>query len=316
MNRSPRRVSYRRRAYRKNRIKLILGVTAAVLATVFIAFVIVGNMMGDKVENNIVKRKPKADQTEALPHDEVKTVRAYPVPIYVEGSSLLATRIKNAADEGYTDACFFLDGEDGALYYNSEVAISLGKHQANSDMPTLQKAVKAFHDKELYAIGMTRLSEFNTDDDLARSAATGYYSALIAEALRAGVDDVMIFVGSIPTERYAELQELADTVHRLCPDGKIGLTLPPEVLSDTNNSELLDGLWDHFDYLAADLTNLTATEDQTLDATVDQTLGGMLYYLLRYDMRVLVPYSSVSDEMAKILDTVSKNGSQNIQIIQ
>ena len=52
------------------------------------------------------------------------------------------------------------------------------------------------------------------------------------------------------------------------------------------------------------------------NAEKNKTLGGMLYYLLRYDMRVLVPYSSVSDEMAKILDTVSKNGSQNIQIIQ
>ncbi len=316
MNRSRGRVSYRRRAYRKNRIKLIIGVVAAVLATVFIALVIAGNVIGDKVENNVTKRNQKSNQTEALPHGEVKKVLAYPVPIYVEGTSLLATRIKNAAEDGYTDACFFLDGADGTLCYNSEMAISLGKHVSKADMPTLQKAMTAFHDKDMHAVGMTHLSEFNTDDDLARSAAIGYYSALIAEALRSGVDDVMIFVGEIPVERYAELRELARDVHRLCPDGKIGLSLPVSVLSDQSNSELVDELWDYFDYLAADLTKVEAGEGQTLSDATDATLGGMLYYLLRYDMRVLVPHVSDATQMAQILDTVKQNGSENIQIIQ
>lgn len=316
MNRSGRRVSYRRRAYRKNRIKLVLGVVAAVLVTVFIALVIAGNLIGDKVEDNVTKRKPQSTQTEALPHDEVKKVLAYPVPLYVEGSSLLATRIKNAADAGYTDACFFLDGADGKLTYNSEVAISLGKHVSQADMPTLEKAMTAFQERSMHTVGMTHLSEFNTDNDLARSAAIGYYSALIAEALRSGVNDVMIFVGDIPIERYAELSELARDVHRLCPDGKIGLSLPVSVLSDQNNSELVDELWDHFDYLAADLTKVEAGEEQTLTDAIDATLGGMLYYLLRYDMRVLVTQASDPTEMTQILDTVKQNGSENVQIIK
>ncbi|MBE6535303.1 MAG: hypothetical protein E7677_01595 [Ruminococcaceae bacterium] len=316
MNRSGRRVSYRRRAYRKNRIKLILGVIAAVLVTVFIALVIAGNVIGDKVEDNVTKRTGKVTQTEALPHGEVKKVLAYPVPIYVEGSSLLATRIKNASDEGYTDACFFLDGADGSLTYNSDVAISLGKHASQADMPTLKKAMEAFHDKSMHTVGMTYLSEFNTDDDLTRSAAIGYYSALISEALRSGVDDVLIYVGEIPVERYAELSELARDVHRLCPDGKIGLSLPTSVLSDQENSELIDGLWDYFDYLAADLTTIEAGEEQTLSDAMDTSLGGMLYFLLRYDMRVLVPHASDPTQMAQILETVKQNGSENIQIIQ
>ncbi len=316
MNRSGRRVSYRRRAYRKNRIKLILGVIAAVLVTVFIALVIAGNVIGDKVEDNVTKRTGKVTQTEALPHGEVKKVLAYPVPIYVEGSSLLATRIKNASDEGYTDACFFLDGADGSLTYNSDVAISLGKHASQADMPTLKKAMEAFHDKSMHTVGMTYLSEFNTDDDLTRSAAIGYYSALISEALRSGVDDVLIYVGEIPVERYAELSELARDVHRLCPDGKIGLSLPTSVLCDQENSELIDGLWDYFDYLAADLTTIEAGEEQTLSDAMDTSLGGMLYFLLRYDMRVLVPHASDPTQMAQILETVKQNGSENIQIIQ
>ena len=315
MNRSRGRVSYRRRTYRKNRIKLILGVVAIVLATVFIALVIAGNMIGDKVDNNIVKRNPKKDQTDALPHGEVKNVLAYPVPIYVEGSSLLATRIKNASDEGYTDACFFLDDLNGALCYNSKVAIALGKHESKTDMPSLEKATSAFKDKDMYSIGMTHLSEFRSDDDLARSAAMGYYSSLLGEALRAGVNDVMIFVGEIPTERYAELCELAKDVHRLCPDGKIGLALPVTLLSDQSNAELLDGLWDCFDYLAADLTHLEATEVQSLADVTDATLGGMLYYLLRYDMRVLISYAN-DTELTQVIEAVKRNGTENIQIIQ
>ena len=316
MNRPNRRVSYRRRAYRKNRIKLILGVVAAVLVSVFIALVIVGNLIGDKVEDNVTKRNHKVTETEALPHGEVKKVLAYPVPIYVEGTSLLATRIKNASDEGYSDACFFLDGADGRLTYNSEVAISLGKQAAGADKPTLKKATEAFRDKGMHTVGMTHLYEFNTDDDLARSAAIGYYSALISEALRSGVDDVLIYVGEIPVERYSELSLLARDVHRLCPGGKIGLTLPASVLSDQGNSLLVDELWDSFDYLAADLTAVAVDEGQSLSDAMDASLGGMLYYLLRYDMRVLVPLVSDSAQMAQILDTVKQIGSENIQIIQ
>jgi len=87
------------------------------------------------------------------------------------------------------------------------------------------------------------------------------------------------------------------------------------VLSDQSNSRLLDSLWDCFDYLAADLTHLEATEVQSLADVTDATLGGMLYYLLRYDMRVLISYAN-DTELTQVIEAVKRNGTENIQIIQ
>lgn len=300
---------YRRSVYRKKRIKIIVSVTASVLLLIVILFVIVGNSLGNKVEEYTSKRSSKATETEQTVHASVSSVNAYPVPLSAENSKL-STRLAKAAANGYTQVCFELDSADGALLYSSPIAQSLGKQPSGLELWKLDDVAKLCDDSGLYAIGIVHLSDFYKNDDLARSAAMGYYAAQVAEALRSGVDDVLIYVGNIPTERYTEVSELAKQIRRLCPDGSIGISLPAYVYADSNT---VDRLWEAFDYLAVDLS----VPDDGVDAAdhVGNSLGNMLYYLLRYNVRVLVPYTDDADLAARITQAVTANGSNNIQIM-
>ena len=72
-------------------------------------------------------------------------------------------------------------------------------------------------------------------------------------------------------------------------------------------------LWNAFDYLAADLS--VPTEGADAANYVSEKLGSMLYYLLRHNVRVLVPYTDDATLNERIVSAVTSNGSQNIQIM-
>ena len=314
MNSRLRRTRYRSGVYRKKRIQIILATACGVLAVTFITLVILGNILGNKVEQSLADRPPSSAESQPFVHGEIRKVKAYPTPLFVEGTSQLSNRVKSTAAKGYTDACFELDSADGTVFYRSDVAISLGYQEQSTDMRKLPDAVKLFKDNGLYTVGIMRMSEFSSDNDLKRTAAMGYYSARAAEALRAGVDDVLLCPGDIPAEQYIELIELADEVHRLCPDGSIGIAIFPSILKNEENSELIDKLWRAFDYLAADVSS---PADANTDAAeyVSSELGSMLYFLLRYELRVLAPSVTTDADAQRIIDAVKQSGSQNVMIM-
>jgi hypothetical protein len=306
---------YRRSVYRKKRIRIAVLTVAVSLAVIAVLFVIIGNLVGSKVEQSQNDRNNTPPTDQALPHAPVRSARAFPVALSESGSSL-SSRLSQAASLGYTDVSFEMDTRDGMLRYSSDVAPLWGKQSIGTDLWRLPDAVKSFDNLGLYCIGVTHASDFKSEDDLVRAAAVGYYSSLIAEALRSGVDEVLIYVGELPTQRYAELTRLADEVHRLCPDGgRVGLSLPAAIFADDSNAQLLDDLWSSFDFLAADLTGATSAGVDTV-TYIDSTLGEMLYYLLRYELRVLVPYTDDPALSAQIEAAVTAKNTTNIQIVK
>ncbi len=315
MNTPNRHMRYRRSVYRKRRIKIIAITVSCAVVVLALLFVIIGNVLGSRTDGEDSEQSGvDTEQGFVDGHSPVREVRACHVPLNEDGSSL-SGRLSSAVRGGYSDVCFELDTADGKLLYISEIAQSLGKQTSGAtDMRTISSIVSLLDSNRVYSIGITHISDFSSDDDLVRSAAAGFYAAQIAEALRAGVDDVLIYVGDIPTERYGELIGLADQIHRLSPEGNLGLSLPVSVLSGADNSALVDKLWNAFDYLAADLSVQDNTESDTADQ-IGNELGGMLYYLLRYNMRVLVPNTDDAALTQRIADAVWASGAKSIQIM-
>lgn len=305
-----RHMRYRRSVYRKKRIKIAIISTVCAVAVLVLLFTVIGNALGDKVDENVSKRKSSATSKQETVHAEVKSVRSFPVPLSADNSKL-STRLARTVENGYTDVCFDLNTADGALLYSSPISQSLGKQSTELELWKLEDAIKLCDDNGLYVTGTLRLNDFHNDDDLARSAALGYYAAQAAEVLRAGVDDVLLYVGEIPVERYAELVGLAEDIHRLCPSAHIGISLPASVYS--SYPDTVDMLWTAFDYLAADLS--VPTDGVDAADYVNEKLGSMLYYLLRHNVRVLVPYTDDVSLTERIAAAVTSNGSQNIQIM-
>lgn len=302
---------YRRSVYRKKRIKATVIVTVSAIALLTLLFAIIGNALGKKVDDSISKRK-NTSVTSSEEHAELESVRAYPVPLSADGSTL-SSRLAQASQKGYAAVCLELNSKNGSLLYSSPLSQALGRQDGSNSLRTLENIVKLCGENGLYSVGIIHLKEFNTDDDLARAAAIGYYSALASEALRAGMDDVLLYIEEMPSERYGELKTLADEVHRLCPTGHVGLSLPASAFSASDSDSIADSMWSAFDYLAADLSHPTEGEDAA--SYVSDKLGGMLYYLLRFNVRVIVPYTDDASLAERITAAVTSNGSENILIM-
>ncbi len=302
---------YRRSIYRRNRIKSILIISVVCIVIVFLLFLIIGNILKDRTDTLHEQTDSSAIQS-STSHTEVKSVNAFPIVLSDE-SSTLSSRVNAARNAGYNDICFALDGADGALLYSSPVAQRLGKQASGSGLWTLTRASEIFRNSEMYSVGITHISDFLSEDDLTRTAALGYHASIIAEALRSGIDEVMIFIGELPHERYTELITLANEVHRLCPDGTLGLSLPPTLFSGDSDT-LLAKIWEAYDYIAVDIT--TPPDAQTdIVSYADSSLGGMLYYLLRYNVRVLIPSTADSNAATSLISAIKTKGTQNIQIM-
>ena len=305
---------YRRSVYRKKRIRMIITSLCISLAVVALILLVVGNVLGNKVE----ERHESDTDTEATDDQPerrtVKYVEAAGVALNEDGS-MLSSRLATVA-RSHEDVCFYLDRADGALLYVSSLATKLGK-QVNgaADMRTAGSIAGLVRDRGLYSIGIMHAPDIADSDDLARSAASGYYAARAAEVLRSGINDVLVYVGEPDADDmddiYEELILMAEQIHRLSEDGVVGLSLPVSVLTDADNAALIERLWGSFDYLAADLT--ASDGDQAVTAqSVGDDLGGMLYYLLRYDIRVLIPTPADSAEAEAILTAAKQSGAKSI----
>lgn len=318
-NRQRRRVSYRQRVYRRRKIKYISIICVIALAALFVIFLIIGNILDRKVEDTVARldelesNAPHSSDTGEAPHAAPKSIHASPTALSAEGTSL-DSRLAAIQSSGITAACFELDSKDGVLLYSSPTAQDLGYQSTDTSLWHLKNAIAKFDAHGLYAIGITHVSRLDDTDDLARSAAIGYHSALIAEALRDGVDEVLVIAPSAESQRLEELIRLADEVHRLVPDGKIGVSLTyplPEYESTSKefSDELLTKLWSSFDFFALDVCAGGATADEA-----EGRMGELLYYVLRYNMRILIPSNDpeLAEELARICE---QRGFENLQFM-
>ncbi len=288
-------VRYKRRIYRKNRIKLIIIIAAVCIVAAALLFLIIGNILGSRVSENIGNRDSQTTQVPEPSHSEVRSVSATPVTLGGKLSSKVG------------DVCFYLEGSGGEVLYSSALS-------TDSSSQGLGRFADTIHTRGGYAIGIIRLSKFATDDDLARASAAGYYAALTAESLRAGVDDVLLHASSVPAERIEELVGIANEVRRLCPDyGTLGISVSPSLFTGENASDSFDSLWAAFDYVAIDATAAPA-EGVSASEQVSTVLGNSLYYLLRYNLRVLLP-STDDTTLSAMIASANASGSQNIQVM-
>lgn len=295
MNNQKRHARYRQSVYRQRKIKTVLITVICVLAALTIAFLAVGSILSGRTDGTTNVPNDPPSTSGGIKKSDI-TVNSRFVPLAEDGSTL-GSRLSAATSAGYSDINFMLDTEDGALYYQSEIASLLGKQKnAASDLRTLSNIVSLMSAQKLYCTAVTHVSEMRSNNDLVRSAAIGYHAALIAEVLRAGIDEVLVMPGDISEDRYDELTKLADEVHRLAESSKIGIVLPASVFTSDNSADIVHKFSQKFDFIAV-----------RVDAETD--MSGLIFYLLSYNVRVIVPDAETAESIR------AERGHQNIQIM-
>lgn len=316
MNGRSRPISYRKRRQTKRTVLTVLIVLGIVLALLFATFVFVGNRMLKRAENT-----PKDEQTKESTNENDRpdyaappSVNAYPVLAETTDSSTFYTRLTAAKEKGATAISLPLTDASGSLLYKSSAATAMGLQIDSPYRVTVDSLVEQARANSVYVSGVYVLNATASEDELLRSVAYAQTAAVIAEALRAGLDDVLIYAPSMPIGQKDELCRFVDQIRALAPDAVVGLALPRSVIADAEADALIAELDTYFNYLALDVSETGETDAaEFVDAQVHSSQNQ--YRFLYYGMRLLLPAGADGETESGIVDAAKRNGVQSWQIL-
>jgi len=312
MNRRNYHMTYRKSVYRKKRIKLIAIISAITVVVLLALFLIIGTALNNKTytyspDDPADGVPPSQTPSDSLP--EANIVQAVALELLTQDSSSLSSRVA-ALPSGTTAVCVRLNQADGTLLYRSSIASSVSRFKIAENASSAENLFSIIQRRDLYisaAITMTELSESN---DILRSVMLSAYASMAAEAALAGANDILLIAppvrGSLDADDIAELTNelisLAEQIRKLAPNATVGFALNSVFLTAPNSAELIARLAKSFNYFSIDATEygkedpIEYLKNQIVDNKENPDL---MFYILRYQMRILLP--SVADETQEAL---------------
>ena len=310
MNGGSRHMQYRRRLQRKRRIRRILLTVGILLVLLLAGFLILGNLLAREEEPSAPETGSESGETpsETLP----AAVKAYPVYFETSDDSSLSSRLQALRGRSATDASILMNRTDGALLYSSALADSLGSGAVGYST-TVERAASLAKSHGVGLCGVWHLTAFSEKDPLIRSVRLSETATILADALSHGMTDILLMAPGLSPDSSEELLLLSENVHRLCPDGALGLCIPSSFFEAENSSVLVDDLVKGFDFLAVNATELQP--EQAATERVSAVASEHLDLLLRYQMRLLLPYSADEAEQAAIVAAAEQYSVKSWQIL-
>ena len=311
MNRN-RHVQYRRSIYRKRRLRTVIITVTVSLVLLFALFLIIGNVFFDKTNGGSPNDTEK-ETTAVLPSLPAESVRQINgAAISLAGSiDSVYDSVAACAESGAKEISVRLNAPDGKLYHRSDIASRLGYSTLGSGDISVSELIQKADEHALYVSGIYYVSSFSETDELARSVKVAELATVISESLRAGLDEVILLAPDITAEQCAEITHLISEIRAFVPDAIIGFALPDALVASAD-ADVIDSLAMSTSFLALDLTRYG--ESDPVEFAEEHT-GSMLYSLLRYKMRVLIPLSDNADTKAALVSAVESAGVHNWQTV-
>ena len=288
----------------------IVSVLVAIVIVVmcFAIAVAVGIALGKKADQNIGKNKYDLNFEPYQSGD--KAVKAVDALYYTLGTSA-SEYIENG--EGHLSFC--LRNQLGEISFISSTAAEAGIAQNESSI-SLADEMTYLHGLGGYACAYIYSTAFDCEDQYLREIYKAYEIALIREAARCGVDDIMIIGLEIDADNIAEVEKYVSDASIAAGKAPLGVLVSREfVLMANGGSYFASRIFEVCDYLALDLRHLDA--DKTLrpldhdgNNGVDAIIDELEYYIEAYRMRMVF-----SRENVRVCDSFRDRGVRNTQII-
>lgn len=318
MNGKNRHNKYRKSVYRRRNVGVIILVTVICLSVVLTAFLLVGNLLHKQSEKRNEALDSSTDtsnnidlQDEKVP---VRNILGHPVLLETQDSSVFSDRINALTQKGIYEASVPLNMSDGTLLFKSSIANKIG-YPVGEAKVTLDKAVQAAKSNKVYLSGIFYVTAFESSDPLVRSVELSRASAIIAEALRSGFDDVVVIAPKLTEAHIEEAIRFTDSIKSLTDGGTVGLCVSEDIFSldDTQHlSQIISKLNSKIDFLAMDVSSEDISDGYSV---MGDKISSMQHYLLMYKMRVLLPNGETSDALSAIISEAESNGIKNMQIL-
>ena len=311
-------VQYRRNSYAKKRVRVIVAITAILLLLLVVLFFVIGRMLKSKVDGSVTEGEGTLPPATSAPlgHAELPSVSGYGLSL--SGATAQAISDKVSAIVSAEGSCinFVARSAEGEEIYSSAVARNMGKQTASAGYVGVDDISSRAKSKGLRVSAILPVNAFDVSDDLERSVLLAYDAAICAELFREGADDVLISLSGaqVSEENIDELVRLAKTVKNIDSEVLIGISLSRDVLESSGVEMLVSRLWEAYDFLAYDIS----TPDNDSDALTfaqESVNAEVHYYLLRYNMRILLP-ALEGTELSDVVDVIAGKGLSNWQTVE
>ncbi len=315
-----RRRKHRRRLRGRSRSSVNIGaiilISVTILSALIGSFLVVGNLLHDKLEGQGADDTSTNTEQTALNSEKayVKSINGYSVLIEAADIPVISERFDSLIANEKNAASIPLNTKDGSILYNSLIAKELGIPVGSSNIE-IEHVVTSAKEREVYLSGIYYVNAFSKDDTLVRSVELSKNASVIAEVLMAGFDEVVIIFSDISADNIDEAIRFIDSIKALTNNGAVGVAVPESILKleeAAKKSEFINILSENADFLAIDTSNAT---DSDISAYIGEKINTEKLHLHMYKMRLLLPYSSDKQVQDGIISSAEENGISNWQII-
>lgn len=303
--------NYRRKnGYKKRRWRYIIIIASLAIVVLFLVFLVVGNLLNKKTNDTDGVNTSKVSST-ALAEN---LAAPYSIKGHYIDLNNLSSSLSELSKNSETNVSVKLSDDAGKLLYSSPTAQKFGYQSTSTslmDLGTLIKNVKSYG---ISANAVITLNGFSEKDAKTRAVILAYEAALVCEISEYGVSDITVRCSEAATEHIDEILSFADTVKNINGDIKIGIAVKNELLEHPDGALYIDKLARAYTFIAFDLT---ASGEQEYLEFVDNSVSNPnnKYYILRYNMRVLLTYSNDPETEKSVQYTIEANSIQNWQKI-
>ncbi|MBO5415720.1 MAG: hypothetical protein J6A83_03745 [Clostridia bacterium] len=308
---------YRRNSYRRKKWRNILVISISVLAALLILFLVLGNILNKKTEGE------RLEETSPVKHPTQATTPPIATPSYtvsIKGGAvdIRSTELKKSfatlVENGFSAVSFNLSDTDGKLLYKSSVAARFGYQTADGGLADLDSVNASAASSGLATSAVLTLNSFTEEDKITRSVLQACEAAIICEIYDAGIDDIIIRCPELKAEHADELIELAKSISEINEKSIVGLALTGEFIESDSSALLIERLVSAFDFISLDITDISHEAD--LAEHIESSLStDKYYYILRYNMRVLLPKPENDDSAKKAYELMKSNSITNWQTV-
>ncbi len=293
---------------RSRRAPIIIGISVFILITFALA-IILGAVLKNKAdgyeqESDSESKKEENRDTE-ISRTDTPEVNAY----YY---SLGADAYKGYLNDGISDFSVCLRKNNGNLTYHSKLCESLGWNVMESEY-TIEKQTGYIHRVGGYFCGYFYVLSQNIEDENLRRVYSAYEISLIGEAMKDGLDDIMLVGIDVSADNIERVVEFVSEISDIANDCRVGVLMSPETVKKTENNEFYASrIFDVCDYIALDMTDTESEQtEEDLPTETEQTLDGMHYYVKSYGMRLVFDRHDTAAQK-----TAEEMGYSNIQRIE
>ena len=305
---------HRRNSYKKKRLRNVIIISAVILLVLFVVFLIIGNTLFKKTNTtDDDEPKDKTSATEQKNNTAPYSIQAYNIDLTGLSSSDFSDKLSALSKNGATAVSIKCTDKEGKLLYASDIAKEFGYQNNSSSLISLGTLTSSANRRDIFTSAYMTVASVNEKDAKTRSVMIAYEAALVCEMIESGVKEVLLRCPDASPENLNDILSIANNVKLINKDATVGIEIPSKILSSELASEHIDKLATSFDFMA--LTMVEPSKDSETVEQVDALLTTHLFYILRYNMRVLIPSAEDEDTKEALQTLLTENSIANWQEI-